>query len=84
MTYIHQGARGAEVGRSTVLGTIEIIGRKRRRRLDFNLQPISTSAGLIRSGLERLSSGNALEEVRGAVREYRDAEKRHARAGRWR
>jgi len=27
----------------------------------------------IRSALERLSSGHALEEVRGAVREYREA-----------
>jgi hypothetical protein len=34
------------------------------------------------AGLRRLSSNEALEEVRGAVREYRDAEKRDTRAGR--
>jgi uncharacterized protein YoaH (UPF0181 family) len=36
----------------------------------------------IRSALERLSSGQALEEVRGAIREYREAKKRDTRAGR--
>ncbi len=36
----------------------------------------------IRSALERLSSGQVLEEVRGAIREYREAKKRDARAGR--
>jgi hypothetical protein len=34
------------------------------------------------AGLRRLSSNEALEEVRGAVREYRDGEKRDTRAGR--
>ena len=37
----------------------------------------------LRRALERLSS-NALQEVRGAVREYRDSEKRQSRAGRCR
>jgi len=36
----------------------------------------------ILSALERLTSGQALEEVRGAIREYREAEKRHTGAGR--
>ena len=36
----------------------------------------------IRSALERLSSNEALQEVRGAIREYRDSEKRKTLAGR--
>jgi len=32
--------------------------------------------------LERLSSPDALEEVRGAIREYKESEKRHTLAGR--
>lgn len=36
----------------------------------------------IRSALERLSSNQALQEVRGAIREYRDSEKRQTLAGR--
>src|SRR5439155_12431277 len=45
-------------------------------RLDFEIERI-------RGALERLSSGEALDEVRGAIREYREAEKQHARrAGR--
>ena len=35
----------------------------------------------IRSALERLSSRDALEEVRNAIREYRDSEKRQTLAG---
>jgi hypothetical protein len=48
------------------------------------VERLDTMTEQIRAALERLSSGHALEEVRGAVREYREAEKRHARAGRWR
>jgi hypothetical protein len=36
----------------------------------------------IRSALERLSSNEALQEIRGAIREYRDSEKRQTPAGR--
>jgi hypothetical protein len=36
----------------------------------------------IRSALERLSSNEALQEIRGAIREYRDSEKRQTLAGR--
>lgn len=36
----------------------------------------------VRSGLERLSSRDALDEVRSAIREYRDSEKRSTLAGR--
>ena len=36
----------------------------------------------IRSALERLSSDGALQEIRGAIREYRDSEKRQTLAGR--
>jgi hypothetical protein len=38
----------------------------------------------LRRALERLSSNEALQEVRGAVREYQDSEKRHKSVGRWR
>ncbi|PYR72756.1 MAG: hypothetical protein DMF87_27315, partial [Acidobacteria bacterium] len=48
------------------------------------VERLDTMTEQIRSALERLSSGHALEEVRGAVREYREAQKRDARAGRWR
>src|SRR5258708_36446932 len=43
---------------------------------------LDTMIEQIRSALERLSSGQVLEEVRGAIREYREAKKRDARAGR--
>ena len=36
----------------------------------------------MRSALERLSSNEALQEIRGAIREYRDSEKRQTLAGR--
>jgi hypothetical protein len=36
----------------------------------------------IRSALERLSSNGALQEIRGAIREYRNSEKRQTLAGR--
>ena len=36
----------------------------------------------LRSAVEHLSSRDALDEVRGAIREYRDSEKRHTLAGR--
>ena len=38
----------------------------------------------LRRALERLSSNEALQEVRGAIREYRDSEKRQKSRGRWR
>jgi hypothetical protein len=38
----------------------------------------------LRRALERLSSNQALEEVRSAIGEYRDAEKRQKRVGPWR
>lgn len=44
-------------------------------QLDFEIEQI-------RSALERLSSSECLDEVRGAIREYREAEKRHARGRR--
>ena len=36
----------------------------------------------IAAALQRLASDQALTEIRGAIREYRDSEKRHALAGR--
>jgi hypothetical protein len=44
---------------------------------------LDTVIAQVRSALERLSSPDALEEIRGAIREYRDSEKRHMLAG-WR
>jgi hypothetical protein len=44
-------------------------------RLDFGIEQIGSAFG-------RLSSEEALDEVRGAIREHREAEKRHAR-GKW-
>ena len=46
-------------------------------RLDYVIEQL-------RRALERLSFNQALQEVRGAIREYRDSEKRQSRAGRWR
>jgi hypothetical protein len=52
-----------------------IDGPREVERLDAMIKQID-------AGLQRLSSNEALQEVRGAIREYRDAEKRDARAGR--
>ena len=46
------------------------------------LERLNTVIGQIRLALERLSSRDALVEVRGAIREYRDSEKRQTLAGR--
>ena len=46
------------------------------------LERLDTVIEQIRLALERLSSRDALEEVRGAIREYRDSEKRQTLAGR--
>lgn len=45
------------------------------------LERLNTVIAQVRSALERLSSRDALEEVRCAIREYRAAEKRHMLAG---
>jgi hypothetical protein len=50
---------------------IVIDGSAEVQRLDLEIEQI-------RSALERLSSTEALDEVRGAIREYREVEKRHA------
>ena len=52
-----------------------IDGPRELERLDAVIEQI-------RVALERLSSRDALEEVRGAIREYRDSEKRQTLAGR--
>lgn len=54
-----------------------IDGPREVERLDYVIEQL-------RLALERLSFNEALEEVRGAIREYRDSEKRQTRAGRWR
>jgi hypothetical protein len=46
------------------------------------LERLDTVIGQIGLALERLSSRDALDEVRGAIRQYRDSEKRHTLAGR--
>ena len=46
------------------------------------LERLDTIIVQVRSALERLSSRDALEEVRSAIREYRDSEKRRTLAGR--
>ena len=46
------------------------------------VERLDTIIAQVRSALERLSSPDALEEVRGAIREYRDSEKRHMLAER--
>ncbi len=51
---------------------IVVDGPAEVQRLDLEIEQI-------RSALGRLSSTEALDEVRGAIREYREAEKRHAR-----
>lgn len=54
-----------------------IDGPREVERLDYVIEQL-------RRALERLSFNEALQEVRGAIREYRDSEKRQSRAGRWR
>ena len=46
------------------------------------VERLDTIMAQVRSGLARLSSRDALEEVRSAIREYRDSEKRQALSGR--
>lgn len=46
------------------------------------VERLDTIIAQVRSALERLSSHDALEEVRSAIREYRDSEKRQTLAGR--
>jgi hypothetical protein len=46
------------------------------------VERLDTIIAQVRSALERLSSRDALEEVRSAIREYRDSEKRQTLAGR--
>ena len=46
------------------------------------VERLDTVIAQVRSALERLSSPDALEEIRGAIREYRDSDKRHMLAGR--
>ena len=46
------------------------------------VERLDTIIAQVRSALERLSSPDALEEVRGAIREYRDSKKRHILAER--
>ena len=46
------------------------------------VERLDTVIAQVRSALERLSSRDALEEVRSAIREYRDSEKRQTLAGR--
>lgn len=48
------------------------------------VERLDTIIEQLRSALERLSSNEALQEVRGAIREYRDSEKRQTLAGRQR
>lgn len=50
-------------------------GPREVERLDLEIEQV-------RFALMRLSSNEALDEVRGAIREYRDAEKWHTRGGR--
>jgi hypothetical protein len=50
---------------------IVVDGPSEVQRLDREIEQI-------RAALGRLSSAEALEEVRGALREYREAERRHA------
>ena len=45
------------------------------------VERLDTIIAQVRAALERLSSRDALEEVRGAIREYRDSEKRQTLAG---
>lgn len=54
-----------------------IDGPGEAERLDYVIDQL-------RGALERLSSNQALEEVRGAIAEYRDAAKRQKRVGPWR
>jgi hypothetical protein len=54
---------------------VVIDGPREVARLDATISQV-------RSAFERLSSRDALEEVRGAIREYRDSEKRQTLAGR--
>jgi hypothetical protein len=46
------------------------------------VERLDTIIAQLRSALERLSSRDALDEVRGAIREYRDSEKQRTYAGR--
>ncbi len=46
------------------------------------VERLDTLNAQLRAAVERLSSHDAPEEVRGAIREYRDSEKRHTLAGR--
>jgi hypothetical protein len=46
------------------------------------VERLDTIIAQVRAALERLSSCDAHEEVRSAIREYRDAEKRRTLAGR--
>ncbi len=54
-----------------------IDGPREVERLDYVIEQL-------RRALERLSFNEALQEVRSAIREYRDSEKQQSRAGRWR
>ena len=45
------------------------------------VERLDTINAQVRSALERLSSRDALEEVRSAIREYRDSQKRQTLAG---
>jgi hypothetical protein len=56
---------------------IVIDGPREVERLDYVIEQLGRA-------LERLSSNEALQEVRGAIREYRDSEKRQKSVGRWR
>jgi hypothetical protein len=56
---------------------IVIDGPGEAERLDYAVDQL-------RRALERLSSNQALEEVRSAIGEYRDAEKRQKRVAQWR
>jgi hypothetical protein len=53
-----------------------IDGPREVEQLDYMIEQL-------RSAIERLSSNEALQEVRGAIREYRDSEKRQKSLGRW-
>ncbi len=46
------------------------------------VERLDTIIAQVRSALARLTSGDALEEVRSAIREYRDSEKRQTLSGR--
>ena len=48
------------------------------------VERLDTISEQIDAALQRLSSDEALQEVRGAIREYRESEKRRGLAGRWR